>query len=142
MYVPANLLRYGRLRALNEAGERLKDGRALSTDSLEIAVDRGEESVLVHLHGRLGIDSSPDLRAQLLITLKNDAPETVIVDLTEVSYIDTSGVATLLESLKIARSQHTTLCLKGLQGRVVRFFEATGLIHLFEADGCKVLRRS
>jgi anti-sigma B factor antagonist len=142
MYVPANLLRYGRLRALNGAGGRLKDERALSTDNLEIAVDHVAEGVLVHLHGRLGIDSSPDLRAQLLITLKNDAPETVIVDLTEVSYIDTSGVATLLESLKIARSQHTTLCLKGLQGRVVRLFEATGLIHLFEADGCKVLRRS
>ena len=115
----------------------MKDGRARSTDSLEIAVDRGQESVLVHLHGRLSIDSSPDLRAQLLAMLTTNAPKTVTVDLTEVSYIDTSGIATLLESLKIARIHHTALCLKGLEGRVVRLFEATGLIHLFKAKGCQ-----
>jgi len=104
-------------------------------DGLEITVDQSVEGALVRLHGRLGIDSSPDLRDRLLVMLHGQPPKTVTVDLTEVSYIDTSGIATLLEALKIARNRKTTFCLKGLQGRMARLFEVTGLLTLFENNG-------
>lgn len=106
------------------------------TDRLDINVEDGEEQILVRLHGRLGIDSSPDLRDRLLAILQGQPPKTVIVDLTEVSYIESSGIATLLEALKIARNRRATLCLKGLQGRIVRLFEVTGLDKVFET-ACK-----
>jgi anti-sigma B factor antagonist len=104
---------------------------------LEITVERGEERALVRLRGRLVIDSSPDLRDRLLTILQGQPPKTIIVDLTEVSFTDASGIATLLEALKVARNRQVTLCLKGLQGRVVRFFEVTGLLSVFETAGCK-----
>jgi anti-sigma B factor antagonist len=106
-------------------------------DSLNISVDDGEERAFVRLRGRLGIDSSPDLRDRLLAMLEGQPPKTIIVDLTEVPYIDASGIATLLEALKIARKRQVTFCLKGLHGRIVRLFEATGLLALFETTGCK-----
>ncbi len=106
------------------------------SDSLDINVEDGEERVLVRLHGRLGIDSSPDLRDRLLVILQGQPPKTIIVDLTEVSYMEASGIATLLEALKIARNRRATLCLKGLQGRIVRLFEVTGLNKVFET-GCE-----
>ena len=106
-------------------------------DSLGITVDHGEERAIVRLHGRLVIDSSPDLRDRLLAMLEGQPPKTIIVDLTEVSFTDASGIATLLEALKLARNRQVTLCLKGLQGRVVRFFEVTGLLSVFETAGCK-----
>jgi anti-sigma B factor antagonist len=105
-------------------------------DSLDISVDEREGHAFVHLHGRVGIDSSPTLRDRLLAILQGQPPETIIVDLTEVSLIDVSGIATLLEALKVARSRQVTLCLKGLQGRMVRLFEVTGLQAVFET-GCK-----
>jgi len=104
---------------------------------LDITVEQGEERAIVRLHGRLVIDSSPDLRDRLLAMLQGQPPKTIIVDLTEVSFTDASGIATLLEALKVARSRQVTLCLKGLQGRVVRFFEVTGLLSVFETAGCK-----
>jgi anti-sigma B factor antagonist len=106
-------------------------------DSLGITVDHGEERAFVRLHGRLVIDSSPDLRDRLLVMLEGQPPKTIIVDLTEVSYMDDSGIATLLEALKVARNRQVTLCLKGLQGRMARLFEVTGLQAVFETDGCK-----
>jgi len=105
-------------------------------ESLDITVEHGEERALVRLHGRVGIYSSPDLRDRLLAILQGQPPKTIIVDLTEVSFIDASGIATLLEALKVARNRQATLCLKGLQGRMVRFFEVTGLQAVFET-GCK-----
>jgi anti-sigma B factor antagonist len=105
-------------------------------ESLDITVEHGEERALVRLQGHLGIDSSPDLRDRLLAILQRQPPKTIVVDLTEVSVIDAAGIATLLEALKIARNRQATLCLKGLQGRIVRLFEVTGLQEVFET-GCK-----
>ena len=117
-------------------GIELTQGLITEGDRLDIAVDHGEEHTVVRLHGRLGIDSSPTLRDRLLAILQGQPPKTIIVDLTEVSFIDVSGIATLLEALKLARNRQATLCLKGLQGRMVRLFEVTGLQAVFET-GCK-----
>jgi len=46
-------------------------------------------------------------------------------------------MATLVEGLKIARNRQGTLCLQGLQDRVLQLFELTGLLDLFETNGCK-----
>ena len=118
-------------------GIRLTSGIVTATDGLEITVDDGEEGRFVRLHGRLSIDSSPGFRDLLLAMLRGQSPEAVIVDLTGVSYIDASGVATLVEGLKIARNRQSTLCLKGLEGRVLHLFEVTGLLTLFETSGCR-----
>jgi anti-sigma B factor antagonist len=122
---------------MNELGEiALTQGPVTEGDSLDIAVNHSEEGVLVRLSGRVGLDSSTTLRDRLLAILQEQPRQTIIVDLTEVSFIDAAGIATLLEALKIARSRQATLCLKGLQGRVVRLFEVTGLKAVFET-GCK-----
>ena len=107
----------------------------MSATDLEITVDESDEGAVVRLRGRLSIDSSPAFRDQLLAVLRRPSARAVVVDLTEVSYIDASGIATLVEGLKIARNGQNTLCLKGLQGRVLQLFEVTGLLDLFETNG-------
>jgi anti-sigma B factor antagonist len=123
----------------NQRGLPLTQGIVTASDRLEITVDHGEEGFLVSLQGRLNIDSSPALRDQLLALMRGQLREVIIVDLSEVSYIDTSGIATLLEGLKIARNRLTKFCLRGLQGRVAHLFEVTGVLALFETNGCRSL---
>lgn len=91
----------------------------------------------MHLNGRLNFESSPALRDRLLAMLQVPTLETVMVDLAKVSYIDSSGVATLIEALKIARNRKTNLCLKGLEGRLLHLFEVTGVSALFESSDCR-----
>jgi anti-sigma B factor antagonist len=104
-----------------------------ATESLEIMEEHGDQDSVLHLRGRLNIDSSPDLRDRLLATLRGKSPKAVIVDLTDVTYIDSSGIATLVEGLKIACKQQTTLRLQGLQGRLLHLFQVTGVLTLFES---------
>jgi anti-sigma B factor antagonist len=106
-----------------------------ATDSLEVTVKEDEQRIFVYLHGHLNIYSSPGFRDQLLTILREQSPKALTVDLTAVSYIDASGIATMLEALKIARNLQTAFSLRGLQGRVVHLFEVTGLSTLFEASG-------
>jgi anti-sigma B factor antagonist len=95
-----------------------------------------ENGVLVSLYGRIDIDSSPAVRDQLIALLHAPHPRTVSIDLSSVTHIDSSGVATLIEALKIARHCKTELRLQGLHDRLHRLFEATGILSLFN-DGIR-----
>lgn len=112
-------------------------GIAITTDSkFEISVDQVGKDFVVVLNGRINVDSSPDLRDRLVAILsKVPVPLTVTVDLAGVPHIETSGIATLIEALRIAGHQQTRLHLQGLTGSVLRLFEVTGVLSLFERAG-------
>jgi anti-sigma B factor antagonist len=106
-----------------------------SSSNLEISVDQVGKDATVRLSGRVDVDSSPDLRDRLRTLLSEESlPETIIVDLASVSYIETSGVATLIEALRIARHHQTNFRLQGLSGAVLRLVQVTGVLALFEAS--------
>jgi anti-sigma B factor antagonist len=107
-----------------------------SSSALKISVDQVGKDSVIRLTGRVDVDCSPDLRDRLRTLLSEEvSPQTIIVDLAGVSYIETSGVATLIEALRIARHHQTNFRLQGLSGAVLRLFEVTGVLALFEASG-------
>lgn len=111
------------------------DATVTPTKDLQITVSNSGEGTLVRLDGHLNIDSSPQFRSRLLAILVEQSPNNVVVDLANVSYIDSSGIATLIQGLKVARQHRIGLHLTGLQDRVFQLFEATGVLDLFAADG-------
>jgi len=110
-------------------------GAVAPTEDLEITVGHREAGALVHLNGRLDIDSSPLLRDRLLAILLEQSMSAVTIDLAKVSYLDSSGVATLIEGLKFACQRGIALRLAGLEGRLLHLFETTGVLRLFNTDG-------
>ena len=117
---------------------RLKRIPVASSGSVSITADQSGSDALVRLNGRIDVDSSPDLRDYLLAILSEEpSPRAITVDLAGVPYIETSGIATLVEALRIARHRQTIVCLQGLSGSVLRLFEVAGVLPLFEAGDCK-----
>lgn len=112
-----------------------------SSSDLRISVDQVGKDAVVRLSGRIDVDSSPDLRDRLRTLLSEETlPRTITVDLAGVSYIETSGVATLIEALRIARHHRVSFSLQGLGGASLRLFQVTGVLALFDvgASGGKV----
>jgi anti-sigma B factor antagonist len=100
-----------------------------------ISVDQGEKDTMVRLSGRVDVDSSPDLRDRMRNLLsEKELPQTIIVDLAGVPYIETSGIATLIEALRVARHHQINFRLQGLSGAVLRLFEVTGVLALFDTS--------
>ena len=111
----------------------MKSSGSASINNLEIAVDRGGSDVIVRLNGRIDVDSSPDIRDCLLAILSGkQLVHAVTIDLCDVDHIEASGIATLVEALKIAGPRRIRIHLQGLHGSVLRLFEVTGLLPLFE----------
>ena len=102
----------------------------------EIDIVDTESGALARLSGRIDINSSPAVRDRLLAVLQSRDLTILSVDLSAVTHIDSSGVATLIEALKIARGRRTQLRLQGLHDRLHRLFDSTGLLSLFNgSDG-------
>jgi anti-sigma B factor antagonist len=88
----------------------------------------------VAIHGRISIGTSGEMRRMLSDTLRAK-PASVSVDLSDVSYIDTSGLATLVEAFRIARNQGTRLILSGIHDQPRYLLEITHLDRLFDIVG-------
>jgi len=88
----------------------------------------------VAIHGRITIATSGEMRRTLSDALRAK-PANVSVDLSDVSYIDTSGLATLVEAAGLAYKQGTRLILGGIHDQPRYLFEITHLDRLFEMAG-------
>ena len=85
----------------------------------------------VVMHSRITVDTSGGLRQALAEALRAK-PATVSVDLSDVSYIDTSGLATLVEAVRLARKQGTRLLVVGMKDQPRYLFEITHLDRFFD----------
>ena len=101
---------------------------------LDINIVENKDGALVYLSGRVDIDSSPAFRARLLALIEVQRAKRVSVDLFAITQIDSSGIATLIEALKIAHAYHTDLTLQGLHDDLLRLFEFTGILSLFNGN--------
>lgn len=88
----------------------------------------------IAFQGRISIETSGEMRKRLLNALRAK-PATLSVDLSGVSYIDTSCVATLIEAFGIARKQSTRLTLAGLHDQPQYFIQVTHFDRLFDVEG-------
>lgn len=105
-----------------------------SIDNTGMNVVMSTDGAVASLCGRIDIDSSPAVRDALLALLNARHPSAVTIDLSAVTHIDSSGVATLIEALKVARAQKTEMRLHGLEDRLLRFFDITGILSLFNRE--------
>jgi anti-sigma B factor antagonist len=119
-----------------------KDARVEATrrDSGGITVDVVPTSnqITVAVVGRVTVDSSPTLRSALLELLRRGAAPVIVIDLSAVSYLDMSGLATLLEALKAARESSVKLLVTGMSGKARTFAEIAQLDTIFRAWGSEV----
>jgi anti-sigma B factor antagonist len=99
-------------------------------DLMKTAVRERSGSTIVDVTGDIDMGSSPTFRKTLLDSLK-DTP-LLVVNLRGVRYVDSSGIASLVEVLKEARKTEKRFVLVGLNKAVHEVLQLTRLTKLFE----------
>lgn len=87
-------------------------------------------ALLIKLVGRLDADSSPTVKARLHEYIKDDYQK-IIVDLAQVPFIDSSGLASLVSALRVAREKGGNITLCGIQAQAQIIFRLTMLDRVF-----------
>ena len=90
-----------------------------------------DRNAIVEVVGVMDLPHSSAFQEELMVLLEKN-PGRIIVDLSRVPYMDSSGLASLVKLLSRSRKKDIVVSLAGLTGRVQSLFEITRLEKVFE----------
>jgi anti-sigma B factor antagonist len=99
---------------------------------MNISTRQVDNASIVDVIGDITLYNTPEVRKTLLDLLKEKRAKRVIVNLMNVKYIDSAGVASLVEGLKISRDMKSGFALYGLSRTTREVLELTRLLKVFE----------
>ena len=102
----------------------------MSEDRIEVKTRTVNDATIVAPQGEIDLSRAPSLRTHLAAA-QASRPRKLIVDLADVSYMDSSGVATLLEAMRTIQRSGGRLILCCLQDKVRSIIEITRLDTVF-----------
>jgi anti-sigma B factor antagonist len=103
-----------------------------------------DRAALIDLEGEIDVYTAPNLKQQI-ITLLDSGVRHILVNLTNVEYLDSTALGVLIGGLKRLRERDGSLDLICPNQRIKRVFEITGLDKIFdmyasEADAMEKVR--
>jgi anti-sigma B factor antagonist len=89
------------------------------------------ENLLATVSGEIDLHNSPELRVALLELIEKHQPQRLILNLSQVPYMDSSAIAVMVECLQKLRKNGGKLCLTHLHSRVRGLLEIARLDSIF-----------
>lgn len=99
-------------------------------DSITIDREFREGVIVVAPIGDVDMGRSPALRSALR-SVQDGRPKRLVVDLGQVEYMDSSGLATLVEAMRTAKANKTEMVLCAMNDKVRAIFEIARLHYFF-----------
>jgi anti-sigma B factor antagonist len=101
-------------------------------NAVQISARRHDTATIFDVSGDIDFANSPEMRQSVLREIRKSRPARVIVNLRQVRYIDSSGVASLIEGLKASRELGSRFILIGLSASAREVLQLSRLIKVFE----------
>jgi anti-sigma B factor antagonist len=86
--------------------------------------------MVVDVGGEVDVFTAPKLR-EAILGLLTDGRTRIVVDLTRVGFMDSTGLGVLVGALKRVKERDGDLAIAGAQGTVLRVLTVTGLNAVF-----------
>src|SRR5215471_6938975 len=99
---------------------------------MEISVKENGSATVIHITGDIDLYSSPKVRQAILNCVKSDNPGKILIDMSGVAYIDSSGVASLIEGLQLSNQKKRQFMIFGLTQRARAVIELARLDKVFK----------
>jgi anti-sigma B factor antagonist len=107
----------------------------------ELAAERSDAGVqVVNVSGEIHVSTAPSFREQLTEVIESGG-SALVLDLSGVEFIDSTGLSVLLNGLRLVSQRHGHLALVCTNPTVMRLFQITSLdatFDIFEARAAAV----
>ena len=100
--------------------------------TVDLSVSSSEQGAvtIVHVAGEIDVYTAPLLR-EVLDKQVAAGRTNLVVDLENVTFMDSTGLGVLVGRLKLVRGQNGTLRIVSAQDRILKVFKITGLDKVF-----------
>ena len=102
-----------------------------TTSDLIPAARKDGDAVVVSVRGEIDLQNSPEMRTELIDLLARHGPKRLVLNLSQVPYMDSSAIAVLVELLQKVRKTGGKVYLTNLQPRVKGLLEIARLGSIF-----------
>ncbi len=99
---------------------------------MQISARRMDKTTILDISGDIDLAHSTEVRRMVLLEFRENRTPRVILNLRNVNYIDSSGVASLVEGLKASRDVGSRLILFGLSPIAHEVLQLSRLLKIFE----------
>ncbi len=99
---------------------------------MKISARRLDKTTILDISGDIDLAHSTEVRKMVLLEFREKRTPRVILNLRDVNYIDSSGVASLVEALKASRDVGSRLILFGLSPIAHEVLQLSRLLKIFE----------
>ena len=96
-----------------------------------------DDDAMVFLTGELDMASAPELTGVLRQVIEN-GPQEVVLDFSGLSFVDSSGIAALVDAQHRLSDQKRQLSIQSAQRGAVRVFEIAGLVDFLHVQSIAV----
>lgn len=96
---------------------------------MQYRIEQKGPFTVILLSGDVDLQYSPDARAQILKYLNSG--HHVMVDLSDVNYIDSSGIASLVEGYQVAKNKNLQFGLVGVSQTAMQVLQLARLDQVF-----------
>ena len=107
------------------------DKKINSAEGVIKEIGRNDGVVTLVLAGEIDMHCSTELRGTLL-EIMQEKPVVTVINMADVDFMDSSGLAVLVEGLQLSRINSSQLKLVGLNKRVRSIFEISRLESIFQ----------
>jgi anti-sigma B factor antagonist len=99
---------------------------------MDIDVRKTDDVVIVDFHGRLAVGVSDEIFPPLIDRLLGEGNKKLLLNLSDVDYIDSNGLGQLVQAMKNANRHGATMRLLSPQDRVKKTLRLTNLLPMFQ----------
>lgn len=97
---------------------------------MKYPVSQYQNYTVICLSGEIDLSESPEVRKQILNCINKQ--NNLLVDLSGVDYIDSSGVASLVEGLQLSRTRKLEFALLGVSDSALKVLQLSRLDRVFK----------
>jgi anti-anti-sigma factor len=114
--------------------ERLTHGTTHGRPGLQLVRLPADPVPVLVVSGELDVYEAPTFRAELSAMVE-EGHERVVVDCMNMTFIDSAGLATLLDAARRLHARDGVLALRHVRPATRRLFEVAGVVDAVEFDG-------
>jgi anti-sigma B factor antagonist len=100
--------------------------------TVQLSVRQIDTAAIFDISGDIDLVNSPEVRSLLLHEVRENRTPRVLINLSKVRYMDSSGVASLVEGLKASRDLGSRLILFGLSRNAREVLQLSRLLNVFD----------
>jgi anti-sigma B factor antagonist len=103
--------------------------------AFQVVQEQTDDGQLIRLIGEMDMSNVDEARKPILAAVESGGPGPIVVDMSELEFIDSTGIRLLLEAQAASNADSNRLSFRGVREQVAQVLRVTGVDETIDLNG-------